>query len=120
MSYEVLQKHMLKDTYIDISFRRYLAFKETEAYDEAYKDEILTRLNDFLQGQEINELTVVEIVKKIQKEIPSSGSFVHWSNTGDLVKHAESRPLELAELLNQLYYSAIPVEERIEGFKQRG
>ncbi|MDQ1002639.1 5-methylcytosine-specific restriction protein B [Neobacillus niacini] len=120
MSYEVLQKNMLKDSYIDISFRRYLAFKETETYDEAYKLDILSRLNDYLRGQEINEHTIVEIVKKIQKENPSAGSFVHWSNTGDLVKYAESRPMEVAELLNQLFYSTIPVEERIEGFRQRG
>jgi 5-methylcytosine-specific restriction protein B len=40
MGYEGLQKHLLKDTYIDISFRRYLAFIETALYDEAYKKEI--------------------------------------------------------------------------------
>ncbi|MGF9946782.1 hypothetical protein ABEX44_26635 [Priestia megaterium] len=70
MNYEELQKHLLKDAYIDISFKRYLAFKESELYDESYKMEILSRLSSFLKGQEINKLTVLDIVKKLQKENP--------------------------------------------------
>ncbi|MBU8852450.1 AAA family ATPase [Bacillus sp. FJAT-26377] len=120
MHYEELQKHLLKDTYLDISFRRYLAFKENELYEESYKIEILSRLNSFLKGQEINELTVLDIVKKIQKENPSVGSFVHWSNTEDLVKYAEACPGEVAELLNQLFQSSLPIEERIELFRKKG
>ncbi len=119
MNREELRKHLLKDTYIDISFRKYLAFKETDIYDEAYKKEILSGLNQFLKGQEITELTVLDIVKKIQKENPTAGSFVHWSNTGDLVKYAEARPEEVAELLNHLYFSALSLEERIESFRER-
>jgi 5-methylcytosine-specific restriction protein B len=120
MSHEVLEKQLLKDTYIDISFERYLAFKETALYDESYKLEILSGLNRFLKGQEISELTVVDIVKKIQKENPSSGSFVHWSNTGDLVKYAEAWPEEVAELLNQLFHSPLTIEDRIESFREKG
>ena len=108
MNYEDLQKRLLKDSYIDISFQKYLAFKQTELYDESYKQEILSGLNEFLKGQEINDLTVVDIVKKIQKENPTSGSFVHWSNTADLVKYAEDEPAEVAELINQLYDSTLP------------
>lgn len=120
MSYDYLKKQLLKDTYIDISFQKYLAFKETELYDETYKKEILSSLNRFLKGQEMNELTVVDIVKKLQKENPSAGSFVHWSNTGDLVKFADARPGEVAELLNQLYSSSLSIEERIERFREKG
>jgi 5-methylcytosine-specific restriction enzyme B len=120
MNYEELKKHMLKDRYIDISFKRYLAFKETDLYDEAYKLEILPRLNSLLKGQDINELTVMNIVKKLQKENPTTGSFVHWSNTGDLVKYAEARPVEVAELLNELYYSSSSIEDRIEMFREKG
>lgn len=111
---------MLKDTYIDISFRKYLQFKESDTYDESYKIDILSRLNDFLKGQDINEFTVLDIVKKLQKENPSSGSFVHWSNMADLVKYAEERPHEVAMLLNQLIYSSLSVEERIELFREKG
>jgi 5-methylcytosine-specific restriction protein B len=103
---------MLKDTYIDISFRKYLQFKESDTYDESYKIDILSRLNDFLKGQDINEFTVLDIVKKLQ--------IVHWSNMDDLVKYAEERPHEVAMLLNQLIYSSLSVEERIELFREKG
>ena len=98
----LLKNVLLKDNYIDISFRRYLDFKKTSTYDEAYKIEILTKMNEFMAGLEITEFNIVDIVKKIQKENPQSGSFVHWSNTGDLVKFADARPSEVAELLNHL------------------
>lgn len=120
MTYEALQKHLLKDNYIDIAFKRYLAFKLTDLYDESYKKEILSNLNQFMKSQEINERTVVDIVKKLQKENPSAGSFVHWSNTGDLVSYAQAQPSEVAELLNQLLHSSLSVEERIEIFRREG
>ena len=120
MGYEDLQTRLLKDSYIDICFQKYLAFKQTELYDESYKQEILSGLNEFLKGQEINDLTVVDIVKKIQKENPTSGSFVHWSNTADLVKYAEDEPAQVAELINQLYDSTLSIEERIEFFREKG
>jgi 5-methylcytosine-specific restriction protein B len=120
MTYEELKKHLLKDNYIDISFQRYLVFKETELYDESYKEKILSRVNEFLKGQDINEYTVLDIVKKIQKENPSEGSFVHWSNPGDLVKYTEARPAEVAELLNQLFQSDLTIEERVELFREQG
>ena len=120
MTYEELKKHLLKDHYIDIAFKRYLAFKESDLYDESYKVEILTRLNEFLSGQDINEYTVLDIVKKLQKENPSAGSFVHWSNPGDLAKYAEARPVEVAELLNQLFQSNASIKERVELFREKG
>lgn len=120
MSYEELQKILLKDEYIDISFKRYLAFKETNLYDESYKIEILSRLNSFLKGQDINEYTVLDIVKKIQKENPSAGSFVHWSNTEDIVKYTEARPAEVSVLMNQLFQSPLSIEDRVEVFREKG
>ena len=59
-------------------------------------------------------------MKKIQKENPISGSFVHWSNTADLVKYVEDEPVEVAQLINQLYESTLPLEERIESFREKG
>jgi 5-methylcytosine-specific restriction enzyme B len=115
-----LERQLLKDSYIDISFKRYLQFKNNFLYDESYKEEILSRLNIFLKEQDITEFTVVDIVKKLQKENPGSGSFVHWSNTDDLVKYAEERPQEVAERLNELIHSNDPLEDRIEDFRERG
>lgn len=115
-----LQKQLLKDDYIDIAFKRYLKFKDSEQYDESYKKEILSKLNSFLNGQDISVHTVVDIVKKIQKENPTAGSFVHWSNTFDLVSYAEARPEEVARLLNELYHSDTSIEERIENVRKEG
>lgn len=116
-AYSKIKKQLLNGSYIDISYRRYKKFKENELYDESYKLEILSRLNEFLRGQEINEMTVLDIVKKLQKENPSAGSFVHWSNTADLVKFTEARPEEVSLLLNKLYNSDAPINERIENFR---
>ncbi len=116
----LLKNALLKDNYIDISFRRYLDFKKTPTYDEAYKIEILTKMNEFMAGLEITEFNIVDIVKKIQKENPQSGSFVHWSNTGDLVKFADARPSEVAELLNHLFDANALIMEKIEKFREAG
>ncbi|ANU27044.1 hypothetical protein I858_008575 [Planococcus versutus] len=118
--YSEIRKKLFDSPYIDIAYRRYIKFKENELYDEAYKLEILSRLNEFLKGQEITDLTIVDIVKKLQKENPSAGSFVHWSNTADLVKFAEAKPARVAILLNELYNSEAPISELIENFRIEG
>ena len=118
--YSEIRKKIFGSPYIDMSYRRYIKFKGNKIYDEAYKLEILNGLNEFLKGQDINELTIVDIAKKLQKENPNAGSFVHWSNTADLVKFAEAKPVEVAALMNMLYNSDIPVSERIEKFREEG
>jgi 5-methylcytosine-specific restriction enzyme B len=120
MTNQEMKRQLLKDSYIDISFKRYLQFKSNSLYDESYKEEILSNLNQFMNEQDITEYTVVDIARKLQKENLAAGSFVHWSNTDDLVKYAEERPQEVAELLNELVHSTAPLEERIEGFRERG
>lgn len=116
---DTMEKFLIKDNYIDISFKRYLMFKETEAYDEVYKLEILSHLNDFMKNRAINADSVVEITKHFQKSNPQSGSFVHWSNTQDLVKYAKARPEEVAESLKMLYESDLPMEKRIENIRTK-
>jgi 5-methylcytosine-specific restriction enzyme B len=120
MTKQEIELQLLKDSYIDISFKRYLQFKSNSLYDESYKEEILSRLNKFMNEQDITEYTVVDIARKLQKENPTAGSFVHWSNTADLVKYAEERPQEVADLLKELIYSTVPLDERIEDFRQNG
>ena len=120
MRYNELKKHLLKDHFIDISFKRYLAFKESEQYDEQYKLEILSRLNQYLREEEITKFSIVDIVKRIQKENLPAGSFVHWSNTEDLVQFAEGNPEEVADLMKQLYQFTGSIEQKIETFRERG
>lgn len=120
MNREQLQANLLKDNYLDSAFKKYLGFKNQELYDEEYKTEILTRLNEYFKAVEISAETVVEAAKKIQKENPNAGSFVHWSNTQDLVRFVEARPNEAANLWNQLFDSSKSLEERIEAFRNAG
>ncbi|MBX0314656.1 AAA family ATPase [Planococcus glaciei] len=118
-AYSKIRRQLFNSPYMDISYKRYIKFKENELYDESYKLETLSRLNELLRGQEINEWTVLDITRKIQKENPSAGSFVHWSNTDSLVKYTEARPAEVSMLLNNLYTSDAPVSERIEKFREQ-
>lgn len=117
---EKIKKYILRDNYFDISYRRYIKFKESKFYNEAYKKEILSQFNKFFAHEQITEESVVDIAKKIRDENPTSGSFVHWSNTADLVEFAEARPKEVSHLWNQLYDDSLPLKDRITEFREIG
>lgn len=119
MTHTTIKKLILKDKYLGFAYGRYLNFKESSQYDESYKLEILEQLNEYMRQNKITEATVVDMAKKIQKSNPSTGSFVHWSNTDSLVKYAENRPSEVAELWNRLYDESIPMAERITDFREK-
>src|SRR5690625_2029959 len=119
MTHTSIKKAILKDKYLNFSYERYLNFKESPQYDEFYKLEILEELNEYMRLNKITVASVVDMARKIQKSNPSSGSFVHWSNTDSLVKYAEKRPDEVAELWNRLYDESIPMAERITGFREK-
>lgn len=119
MNREELHKIIFKDNFVDISFNRYQLFKETAMYDEMYKLEILQELNNDLREMKITEANVVDLAKQLQQKNPSSGSFVHWNNLDSLVKYAEAKPSEVAELWNRLYDDALPIEERIQSFLEQ-
>jgi len=114
-----IEKKILKDNYVNFAYQRYLNFRETPMYDESYKFEVLEELNSYFQDNTISETNVVEIAKKIQKSNPTTGSFVHWSNTANLVNYAEQRPNEVSKLWNHLYDETVSVEDRIADFRAK-
>lgn len=120
MNKDTKQNKIIKDKYIDFAYDRYFKFKETSQYDEQYKFEILEELNDYFRENELTVETVFDFSKKIQSSNPSSGSFVHWSNTDSLVKFAEENPIEAVEVWKNLYEEDIPLEERISRFLEVG
>ncbi|MFY3791378.1 hypothetical protein ACOQFO_06740 [Ureibacillus sp. MALMAid1270] len=120
MNREYIKACLLIDDYLGISFSKYLNFKSHEMYDEGYKFEILSTLNAYFGAIELATDTVVEAAKKLQKVNPTSGSFVHWSNTQDLVRFAEARPDVVALHWNHLLNGEEPIEKRIEEFRQAG
>ncbi|GAB3807428.1 hypothetical protein GCM10028868_37240 [Virgibacillus kimchii] len=114
-----IKKQILKDRYIDFAYERYQAFKDSPAYDEQYKMDILEELNTYFRNHRITEDTVVDFAKKIQSSNPNTGSFVHWNNTDTLVKFAAGLPKEAAALWNNLYDEEIPIKERIKLFREK-
>ena len=62
-------------------------------WDEAYKWEILPRLNGELSRYEsLTSENASEIVKILQKNNPNAGSFCHWTDFDNLQKLIESKP----------------------------
>ncbi|MED4019158.1 AAA family ATPase [Sutcliffiella cohnii] len=116
-SYESI---LLKDNYLNIAYKRYLAYKETEQYNDENKLEVLTNLNEYLREKEINQDTVVYIVKRLQKDNTPSEIFVNEDKTADLVEFAENRPEEVASLLKELYQFGGSIGETIDQFIRKG
>ncbi|RKQ29333.1 AAA family ATPase [Oceanobacillus halophilus] len=118
MNQEYIEKLVFKDHYLDMAFLRYQEFKKTNTYDEAYKMEILSELNHYLQHLEIKTEKIVEIIQKIRDSNPQEGSFVHWSNTSDLLDYTNAQPEEVASLLNELYKdNDSSIQDKIETFR---
>lgn len=120
MKIEDLKGKFFMDNYMDIAIEEYLKFKETVDYDEKYKREVLSEINDYLKDKRIAGENVIEIIKYFQSKNPQKGGFVHWSNLDDLYKYAEEKPSEVAELFNYLYDDSADLEDRIRRFVNTG
>lgn len=117
---ETVRKQLFQDDYLDISFKRYVTFKQSDFYDEQYKREVLDELNQYFSSHTITEANVDEIAEKVRRDNPTTGSFVHWSNTADLLEFAQAQPGEVAKLWNQLYDDSLPLKDRIAHFRTAG
>ena len=120
MRVEDLKNELFKDNYMDIAIKEYLSFKNTDDYYESYKKRALSNSNNHLKNKKITSENIVDIVDYFQKENPSSGSFVHWSNVSDLKDYASAKPLEVAELFNYLYEGSADLKDRITRFINSG
>lgn len=120
MKIEDLKNKLFKDNYMDMAIIEYLKFKKTDDYDEMYKKKALLRINNYLKDRKITSENIIDIVDYFQKENPSSGSFVHWSNTSDLKDFALAMPIEVAQLFNYLYEGSADLKDRITRFINSG
>ncbi|WP_144699624.1 AAA family ATPase [Fictibacillus phosphorivorans] len=112
---------LFTDDYFQIATNEYQRFKEySPYYDEAYKKDILTKTNEYLTSITISKDNVVEVIKYLDNNNPQSGSFVHWNNLKDLLNYAQEKPEDVSLLLNHLYDSSIPLNERINEFIANG
>ncbi|GAA0453509.1 MoxR family ATPase [Alkalibacillus silvisoli] len=121
MDQDKLRKLLTNDGYIALAFNRYQRFKQSNTYDEQYKYDILSDLNEYFTGLEITEDNVVEVVKYVEKANPSKGFFAFWTDLSDLNEYANEKPEEVARLLNNLYFNNNDsIEQRINHFRQTG
>lgn len=121
MTADELKQLIEKDSFLDIAFERFQKFKQSDVYDEEYKFEVLSELNRYFAEITIDGNNIADIARKIQKSNPQSGSFVHWSNTADLVNYVEKNPEEAAGLLKSLYTeNNRDLADRISNFREKG
>lgn len=71
----------------------YKSLRQTDAWDESYKWDILPVLNRELATYDIiDEANASEIVNKLQKANPNQGSFCHWTDFDNLQKLVTKKP----------------------------
>ncbi|MGC9307458.1 MAG: AAA family ATPase [Thermoplasmatota archaeon] len=90
------------DTFLNIAVHEYKNVRGTPAWDEQYKWDILTELNNTLSLQDINTENVLQQVEILQQRNPSRGSFVHWSDLDGLHKAAQKHPEEVVKFFHVL------------------
>ena len=72
----------------------------TEQWDEAYKWDLLPKLNKQLaEIDTVTESNVLGLVKILQDNNPQNGSFCHWSDLDTLSKQVATKPVS-AKALN--------------------
>ncbi|QTA37583.1 MoxR family ATPase [Thermosipho ferrireducens] len=117
MKIEEFKKIWNDDNYLDIAINEYLKFKDNPQYNEQYKKEILSELNNYLQNKRITIDNVVEIIEKLKNANPSKGSFVYWAQLDSLYKISLSYPEIVMKALNVLYDETVNLVERIKIFE---
>lgn len=88
-------------------------------WTEEYKWEVLPRVHEAFIRDGVNASNVAEKVAVLQKNNPSSGSFVFWSELDNLKELADKNPALVAELINNLFDEKIPVYKRIDRFNEK-
>jgi MoxR-like ATPase len=113
---EDIRKIWESDNYIDIAFKEYLKFRNSDIYNEKYKFDILNELNNQLQNIRITPDNVVSIIEMLRDKNPLSGSFVNWRDLDNLLKIAKEEPMKVSKVINELYDESIDLLKRIDDF----
>ena len=104
----------------EIIVEKYDQYRKSSKYSERYKFEIINKLNNQLDINEISKDNIVEITEILKKENPQQGSFVHWSNLDDLNTFAEEKPEVVSDLMYNLFEEDNKVSESIDYFRKVG
>jgi hypothetical protein len=117
---EIINSKTIKDLISDyVAFRcegkKYGVPKYTE-WSEEYKWDILPKLNGIFPQGGFLASNITEKVNMLQKQIPSKGSFVHWSTLDSLHKLIIKDPDRVSKLIGSMFNDKIPINISIDNF----
>lgn len=95
--------------YIDIRNR-----KDMELWNEEYKWDVLPKVNNRFFKEPMAVDNIVEKIVVLEKNNPTSGSFVHYTNLGDLKEIAQRKPELVLNSLELLFKGDAILCERID------
>ena len=111
------KERLTNDDLFSIQIKRYNKLKETDEYNESYKKEVLSNLNEQLKKFPIvKEDNLAEIIDLFQKENPSKGSLAHWTGLDNLKKYSELNIEDACNRWNKLLNEDLDLKERINSF----
>ena len=88
--------------------------KDPELWQEEYKWKVLPELNKEFFKEPIRADNILEKINLLQKFNPTTGTFVHYTNLGDLNIIAQEKPSIVSDSLNRLFTGEESLYERIE------
>lgn len=83
-------------------------------YEEEYKWDVLSRVNNEFFREPMTIDNIVEKIAILEKNNPTSGSFVHWNNLGDLKEIAQQKSEVVLKSLELLFKGDAILCERID------
>ena len=109
---------MIKE-YADIRNGKDLALWQGK-YEEEYKWDVLPKVNNEFFKEPMAVDNIVEKIVVLEKNNPTSGSFVHYTNLGDLKEIAQRKPEIVLNSLELLFKGDAILCERIDNIIGNG
>jgi hypothetical protein len=121
---EIINSRTIKDLISDyVAFRCEGKIDSTNAryreWSEEYKWDILPKLNAIFPQGGFLASNIIEKIDILQKQNPSKGSFVHWSNLDSLRKLAAKDPNRVSKLIGNILNDNVPINISIDNFCQQ-
>jgi len=97
-----------------IALEEYISFRNSESWDEKYKWEIFSDLNERFQDGGFTSENIQDKISLLRKKNPFKGSFVNWMPLSKLVKNSEIMPNIIANFMNILFNESKDIKIRID------
>lgn len=118
----LVDDYSLDEASLELASELYVDFRRKsddveDGWNEQYKWDILSELNQWHRHNELTAETVPEFVDKLSELSPQEGPLVNWRDLEDLEAFAEDDSAHLADLLASLYEGEADIENRIAQFR---